>query len=66
MGKNYLKGSVGDRNNALLAGMGFNLMLLVRELAGNFLAVVFGAFFWLDLRRKLSLYQNNVYPKMSC
>ena len=24
MGRNYLKGSIGDRNNALLAGMGFN------------------------------------------
>lgn len=66
LGKNYLKGSVGDKNNALLAGMGFNLMLLVRELSSNFLAVVFRAFFWLDLRRKPSPYQNNLYPKMSC
>ena len=30
MGSNYLKGSIDDRNNALLAGMGFNLMLLLR------------------------------------
>ena len=41
LGRNYLKGSIGDSNNALLAGMGFNLMLLVSELAGNFLATMF-------------------------
>ena len=28
--RNYLKGSIGDRNNALLAGMGFNLLLILR------------------------------------
>ncbi|MCU0317854.1 MAG: hypothetical protein MUC61_00720, partial [Amoebophilaceae bacterium] len=38
LGRNYLKGRVGDTNHALLAGMGFNLMLLLRELAGNFWA----------------------------
>ena len=29
MGRNYLKGSIGDSNNALLVGMRFNLMLLL-------------------------------------
>ena len=56
--RNYLKGEIGDRNNALLAGMGFNLMLLVRELASNFLAILFWALFCLDLRRKLRLVAN--------
>ena len=30
MGSNYLKGSIGDSNNALLAGMRFNLILLLK------------------------------------
>ena len=58
LGRNYLKGNVGDTNNALLAGMGFNLMLLLRELVGNFLVDMFWAFFCLDLRRRLRLAQN--------
>ena len=37
LGRKDIKGSVGDTHNALLAGMGFNLMLLLRELVGNFL-----------------------------
>jgi transposase, IS5 family len=52
MGSNYLKGSIGDGNNALLAGMGFNLMLLPRELAGNFFVFLLGALGWLGLRRQ--------------
>ena len=56
---NYLKGSIGDSNNALLAGMGFNLMRLVRELTSNFLAVMFWALCRLDLRSKLRLAKNN-------
>ena len=58
LGRNYLKGSIGDSNNALLAGMGFNLMLLVREWVGNFLAVMFWALSCLGLRRKLRLAVN--------
>ena len=58
LGRNYLKGSIGDRNNALLAGMGFNLMLLVREWVGNFLAVLFWALFCLDFRRRLRFASN--------
>ena len=58
LGRNYLKGSVGDTNNALLAGMGFNLMLLLRELAGNFLGPILWAFLCLDLRRQLRLAQK--------
>jgi len=42
--RNYLKGSIGDKNNVLLAGMGFNLMLLVREMAGYFWPSRFGPF----------------------
>lgn len=52
LGRNYLKGSMGDGMNALLAGMGFNLMLLLRELAGHFLSFILGALFCLDLRRR--------------
>ena len=44
LGSNDLKGSVGDTHNVLLAGMGFNLMLLLRELAGNFLPYCVGLF----------------------
>ncbi len=51
LGRNYLKGNVGDAMNALLAGMGFNLMLMLRALAGHFLFVMLSAFFCLDLRR---------------
>lgn len=58
MGRNYLKGTVGDTTNALLAGMGFNLMLLVREWVGNFLAALFWAFFCLEFRRKLYFAKN--------
>jgi hypothetical protein len=58
LGRNYLKGSVGDAHNALLAGMGFNLMLFLRELAGNFLATMFWDFFYLVLSRQLRLSQN--------
>jgi hypothetical protein len=57
MSRNYLKGSIDDRNNALLAGMGFNLMLLLRELASNFLAFLLGALAWLGLRRESFLEQ---------
>jgi transposase, IS5 family len=58
MGRNYLKGRVGDTNNALLAGMGFNLMLLLREIAGYFLAVILWAFFSLIPSKQLRLTQN--------
>jgi hypothetical protein len=34
--KEEAHGSVGDRNNAPLAGMGFNLMLLLGEISGYF------------------------------
>ena len=58
LGRNYLKGSIGDGVNALLAGMGFNLMLLVRELVGHFLSVILGAFLCLDLRSRVRLAIN--------
>jgi len=32
MGRNHLKGEAGDRMNALLAGCGYNLRKLLREL----------------------------------
>jgi IS5 family transposase len=57
MGRNYLKGRAGDTNNALLAGMSFNLLLL-RELAGNFLAVMLWAFLSLIPSKQLRLTQN--------
>jgi hypothetical protein len=44
MGRNYLKGRVGDTHPALLAGRGFNLMLLLSAWVGNFLAVMLWAF----------------------
>jgi hypothetical protein len=62
MGSNYLKGRVGDTNHALLAGKGFNLMLLLRELAGNFWAVILWAFFSLIPNKQLRLTQNDTGP----
>ena len=58
LGRNYLKGSIGDTHNVLLAGMGFNLMLFLREIAGNFLGPMLWAYFCLDLRRQLYLAQK--------
>jgi IS5 family transposase len=42
MGRNYLKGHIGDRINALLAATGFNFHLLLRWL-GNLLRAIFQA-----------------------
>ena len=33
LGRNYLKGRLGDSLNGLLAGIGFNFRLLLREVA---------------------------------
>ncbi|MCU0318392.1 MAG: hypothetical protein MUC61_03610, partial [Amoebophilaceae bacterium] len=52
LGRNYLKGRVGDTNHALLAGMGFNLMLILRAIAGNFLVLLFRALALLVLPRR--------------
>jgi hypothetical protein len=58
MGRNYLKGRVGDTNNALLAGMGFNLVVLLREIAGYFFVLLLEALALLDLRRQEHLHQT--------
>ena len=58
MGRNYLKGSIGDKNNALLAGMGFNLLLLLRAMAGYFFVFLWRAVALLDLRRQAHLQQT--------
>jgi transposase, IS5 family len=58
MGSNYLKGSIGDSHNALLAGMGFNLMLFLRAIAGNFFVFLLGALGWLNFRRQEHLQQT--------
>ena len=58
MGRNYLKGAIGDSHNALLAGMGFNLMLFLRAIAGNFFVFLLGALGWLGLRRQVHLQQT--------
>ena len=52
LGRNYLKGSIGDSNNALLAGMGFKLTLLPSDLAGHFLSFILWAFFCPELPRR--------------
>ena len=61
LGRNYLQGRSGDAMNALLAGMGFNLMLLVRELGGNFLSVLYWTLFYPEVRRKLRFAENQRY-----
>jgi hypothetical protein len=58
MGRNYLKGRSGDTHHALLAGMGFNLMLLLSAWAGNFWLLFFGPLGWLGLRREARLEQT--------
>jgi transposase, IS5 family len=58
MGSNYLRGRAGDRHHALLAGLGFNLILLLRAWAGHFWAVMLWAFFSLIPSRPLRLAQN--------
>jgi transposase, IS5 family len=32
LGRNYLKGKEGDRNNAILVGIGHNLRIILRKL----------------------------------
>ena len=59
MGRDYLKGSISDSHNALLAGMGFNLMLFLRAIAGNFFVFLLGALGWLGLRRQEHLQQTS-------
>ena len=55
---NYLKGTIGDTTNALLSGMGCNLMLLLREWVGNFLSILFWALICLNFPGKLHLDKN--------
>jgi transposase, IS5 family len=62
MGSTYLKRCEGDTNHALLAGRGYNLMLLLSAWAGNFWAVMPWAFFSLIPNRKLRLAQNYTGP----
>jgi hypothetical protein len=59
MGRNYLKGRAGDTNNALLAGMGFNLMLFLREIAGYFCVLLLRVVALLELRRQEHLQQTS-------
>jgi hypothetical protein len=61
-GSNYLKGRAKDTHHALLAGMGFNLMLLLREWAGYFLAIMLWTFFSLIPSRPLRLAKNYAGP----
>jgi transposase, IS5 family len=62
MGRNYLKGRVGNTHHALLAGRGFNLMLLLSAWVDNFLAVMLWAVFSLIPSRPLRLAQNYTGP----
>jgi hypothetical protein len=59
MGRNYLEGSIGDSNNALLAEMGFKLLLLLREIIGYFLGMLFRALVLLVLPRQEYLQQTS-------
>jgi hypothetical protein len=52
LGRNDLQGRVGDTHHALLAGMGFNLILFLREIVGYSFALILGALALLDLRRQ--------------
>ncbi|MCU0318212.1 MAG: hypothetical protein MUC61_02610 [Amoebophilaceae bacterium] len=59
MGRNYLKRSVGGRRNALLEGIRFNLMLLLREIAGYFFVLLFRVLVLLVLPRQEYLQQTS-------
>ena len=41
MARNYLKGTVGDEMNAILATTGFNLRLLLKEIERNIILAIF-------------------------
>jgi IS5 family transposase len=41
MARNYLKGTVGDEMNAILAATGFNLRLLLKEIERNIILAIF-------------------------
>jgi IS5 family transposase len=41
MARNYLKGTVGDEMNAILAATGFNLRLLLKEIERNIILTIF-------------------------
>ncbi|MCU0317816.1 MAG: hypothetical protein MUC61_00530 [Amoebophilaceae bacterium] len=56
--REVIKGRVRDTHNALLAGMGFNLMLLLREIAGYFFVLLFRALALLVLPRQEYLQQT--------
>jgi hypothetical protein len=62
LGRHYLKGSVGDADNTLLAGTRFSLMLLLRDWAGNFLVLILWALCALIPSRPLRRAQNYTRP----
>ncbi len=66
MGRNYLKGSIGDANNALLAGMGFNIMLLIRDIAKDFFSRVFSMISRTFFSQKLLLDTNMQCSEANC
>ncbi len=59
LGKNCLEGSVGDAHNTLVAGMDFNLMLLIREFSGNCLTLILWALYALIQSRQLCRVQSH-------
>jgi hypothetical protein len=55
LGRNYLKGSIGDKVNALLCGVGHDLLVILRKLR----------LFWLQILLGLYEYFANKYADFS-
>jgi transposase, IS5 family len=66
MGSNYLKGRSGDTHHALLAGIGFNLMLLLRAWVGHFGPLCFGPLSRSSRADHYALLKMIQAPEVSC
>ena len=48
LGRNYLKGKIGDKINAILTGIGHNLRMILRKLRNLFAQIIFLIKFWAE------------------
>ena len=58
LGRNYLKGKEGDRNNAILVGIGHNLRMILRKLRSFFAQIFYRLQILFLLRSKTTKIQN--------
>lgn len=48
LGRNYLKGQIGDKINAMLTGVGHNLRMILRKLRHLFVQIIFSIKIWFE------------------